>query len=326
MREKFMEVLAEPRTGSALHLSVARSKGDEILEGDLVSEATGRKYPVVRGIPRFVPQSNYTGSFGFQWNRFRTIQLDSCTGATISRDRYQAEVGWPREEIEGQWLLDAGCGAGRFAEIAAARGPKLVALDYSSAVEAAAATLQPFPNACVVQGNLLEPPFRPGSFRFVYCIGVIQHTPDPPAVIEKVLGCLAPGGRFAFTIYGRKPWTRLNGKYLLRPITRRLPDRHLLRIIELTMPFLFPLTDVVFRLPVVGKVISFALPVVNLPGREALTDEQRYQETILDTFDALSPRYDSPMTADEVETALRAASATQWEFKTRVPVNVVGSL
>src|SRR6185369_2485057 len=115
--------------------------------------------------------------------------------------------------LKGRWVLDAGCGAGRFAEIAASRGADLVALDYSSAVEAAAETLRRFPNADVVQGNMLEPPFRPGSFQFAYSIGVIQHTPDPPRAIDRVVRCVAPGGRFGMAIYGRRPWPKLNGKY-----------------------------------------------------------------------------------------------------------------
>ncbi len=82
--------------------------------------------------------------------------------------------------------------------------------------------------------------------------------------------------------------------------------------------------QLLFRLPVLGRAASFAIPVSNMPGREELTDEQRYRESVLDTFDALSPRYDSPMTVREVEGALRTTDASEWMFRTRVPVNVVG--
>ena len=37
---------------------------------------------------------------------------------------------------EGKWVLDAGCGMGRFAEIALKIGAQVVALDYSNAVDA----------------------------------------------------------------------------------------------------------------------------------------------------------------------------------------------
>lgn len=47
----------------------------------------GCRVPVVGGIPRFVPSSDYASAFGRQWNAFRATQLGSYTGTTISRDR-----------------------------------------------------------------------------------------------------------------------------------------------------------------------------------------------------------------------------------------------
>lgn len=324
MRRKLMDVLAEPGTGAPLALMVDREEGDRILEGTLHSSATGKKYPTIRGIPRFVGQEGYTDSFGYQWNLFRTTQIDSVTGAMYSQKRFDAEVSYSADELSGRWLLDAGCGAGRFAEIAARLKANVVALDYSSAVDAARQTLVNYPNANVVQGDLLNPPFLTGAFQYAYCIGVVQHTPNPTEAIRSVLRCLEPQGRFAFTIYGKKPWTKLNGKYLIRPITRRIPKPLLLEMIRSSMPVLFPLTEALFRLPLVGKVASFFIPVANYPHRRDLTVEKRYQETILDTFDALSPQFDSPMTAGEVEAVLRSAGVESYTFRTRVPVNVVG--
>jgi SAM-dependent methyltransferase len=167
------------------------------------------------------------------------------------------------------------------------------------------------------------PPFRPGAFDFAYCIGVAQHTPDPPRAVAQVVRQVKPGGRFCLTIYARRPWTRLYAKYLWRPLTRRLPQPVLLRAIEAAMPVAFPVTDRLFRLPVVGRVARFAIPVANY-DRGDFTRAQRYQEAILDTFDMLAPRYDAPMTAREVERVLRAEAARGWAFRARVPINVVG--
>jgi hypothetical protein len=46
---------------------------------------------------------------------------------------------------------------------------------------------------------------------------------------------------------------------------------------------------------------------------------------VLDTFDALSPQYDSPLTADEALRSLRAAGARTWNFRSRIPVVVEGT-
>ena len=77
-------------------------------------------------------------------------------------------------------------------------------------------------------------------------------------------------------------------------------------------------------MPVLGRLAQFVIPVATYVGQSELSDEQRYREAILDTFDMLSPRYDSPMTADEVGRVLRDVGARDWSFRTRVPINVVG--
>lgn len=325
MHESFLEILAEPRTRAPLKLDVTKHDGPRIEEGTLTSSATGKTYPITRGIPRFVPQTAYTDTFGKQWNMFRTTQLDSVTGNDYSKRRFDSETRWTKADLDGKLVLDAGCGAGRFAEVAAGYGARVVALDMSSAVDAARETLTPFPQCELVQASLLEPPFKRGVFDFAYSIGVLQHTPDPTGGIGSVLDCVAPGGRFAFTAYARRPWSKLNTKYLVRPLTRRLPSDVLLRTIEGVMPFVFPVADRVFRVPGFGRLAQFVVPVAVYVDEKGFTEEQRYQEAILDTFDMLSPRYDSPMTWREAEGALREAGAAKWSYASRVPLVINGT-
>ena len=136
---------------------------------------------------------------------------------------------------------------------------------------------------------------------------------------------LRPGGRFAFTAYGRRPWTKISPKYLLRPLTRRMNPATLLGIIRRGMPLLFPLTSALFPLPAIGRAAKLMIPVANHVELAELTREQRYDLAILDTFDVFAPRYDSPMTWQEMERALRQAGASRWEFRSRVPVVVGGA-
>ena len=228
----------------------------------------------------------------------------------------------------GERVLEAGCGSGRFAEIAAERAGQLVCLDYSSAVVAAADNLRRFPNVHVVQGDALQPPFRPGAFAYLYSIGVMQHTARPLATIARVVQLLAPGGRFALTIYGRAPWTRLYGKYLVRRLLRTpaMPPDRLLAVVEAAMPLAFPLTDVLFRLPLLGALFRFAIPVANYVDKREFTREQRYAESVLDTFDMLSPRFDRPLRAGEVARALRHVGARDVRFLSGRPVVVQGRM
>jgi SAM-dependent methyltransferase len=295
---------------------------DPVLEGALVSPS-GARYPVVAGVPRFVGSSGYTQSFGLQWNRFARVQFDSVTGGTYSLRRFDAEVGWDASEIGGKWVVDAGCGAGRFAEIASSRGAEVLAVDLSEAVDAAQANLGHLGNVHVVQADLRALPFNSAAVRHLYSLGVLQHTPDPLAAARALVDFLPPGGKFAFTIYGRRWRTRLYSKYWIRPLTRRLPPATVLRGIERTMPVLFPVTSTLFSIPRVGRLLQFVIPVANYVDHRDLPMDIRYDEAILDTFDMLTPAFDHPVTAEEVEQAL-SGSAGSLEFTSRVPVVVKG--
>ena len=116
MQIELLEKLRCPLTRQQLVLS-----GDvpsQVIDGMLTSEDGSQQYPIRGGIPRFVPESNYADSFGLQWNKFRKTQLDSYSGQPISADRFWNATGWNPDVMKNSWVMDAGCGAGRFAEIA----------------------------------------------------------------------------------------------------------------------------------------------------------------------------------------------------------------
>lgn len=114
-------------------------------------------------------------------------------------------------------------------------------------------------------------------------------------------------GSVAFTIYPRKPWTKLFAKYWLRPITKRMKKETLLKVIQGVMPLALPITDVLFRIPGFGKAFMFAIPVANYVHEKQLTRDQRYAWAVLDTFDMLSPHFDQPMTESEARVPLTDA-------------------
>ena len=59
----------------------------QLCDGNLLGSSSGESYPIVKGIPRFVPQTNYAVAFGDQWNRFPKVQLDSYAGVNLSETR-----------------------------------------------------------------------------------------------------------------------------------------------------------------------------------------------------------------------------------------------
>lgn len=261
---------------------------------ELVCGSCGHCVPIIHGIPRFVPADNYANNFGFQWNRFRQTQLDSHARTHISRDRLYETTGWDWRDMEGKRVLDAGCGAGRFAEIALEAGAQVTCLDYSTAIDAAAQNLSRFPGFQAVQASILEPPFMEGAFDYVYCLGVLQHTPDPQRSFERLVRQVAPGGAIAVDVYARTLKNVLWPKYWLRPITKRMSQDRLLRAVEAWVPLSLPVSRCVGRIPVVGRWLKWAIPVANYEGVHPLSEVQLKEWAVLDTFDMLSPKHDHP--------------------------------
>jgi len=325
MQTKLLELLACPTClGKLTCVAKGTSESGEIETGNLECEQCGKSYPIKGGIPRFVPEDNYAASFGYQWNRFRSQQIDSVNGTEISKKRFYSETGWTPDWLHGKWILDAGCGAGRFLDVASNNDCEVVGIDISNATDAARSTLVERKNVHLVQGSIYEMPFRQHAFDGCYSIGVIQHTPEPLRSVAALPRMIKAGGRIAVTIYERKPLTFLYSKYLLRPLTKRIDKTMLLRAIERSMRFLFPLTNVLFRVPLLNRVFAFAIPVANYVDEPALSSKQRYDWAILDTFDMLSPAYDQPQTEQEVTDALSGEGIIEISRLPNPGLNLVG--
>jgi len=186
--------------------------------------SSGCSFPIKGGIPRFVALENYASSFGLQWNLYRTTQLDSHTGLTISRDRLTRLLGGSLDVVKGKKVLEAGCGAGRFSEILLEAGAHLNAVDLSTAVEANYKNCSSFPNYSVSQASILALPFAPEQFDVVICIGVIQHTPNPEQTMDALCKQVKPGGLLVIDHYTYGYASTLSRR-LLRSLLLRLPGK-----------------------------------------------------------------------------------------------------
>jgi SAM-dependent methyltransferase len=312
MHLDLLDILCCPECRGELRLDGAQSASD-IDTGTLRCQNCRAEHPIINGIPRFVPAENYASSFGWQWNQFPKTQLDSYTGVPITRNRFFAQSGWAPEELNGKRVLDVGCGSGRFAEVTLSTGARLVALDYSSAVEACKKNLGDNPRLDVVQGDMYKLPFRDGVFDYVYCFGVIQHTPEPSRGFRSMVGPVKPGGKLAVDVY---PVTWMNvfwPKYWLRPLTKRMRRDRLFRIVEKMVPLLLPVSRVVGRIPKLGRKLRWLVPVANYEGIHPLNEQQLRQWAVLDTFDMLSPAHDHPQSPATLRQWIAAAGLRNGE-------------
>jgi SAM-dependent methyltransferase len=307
----FQSVVAAYRCAACdrpLMLDDARSDDAEIATGDLCCRGCGTSHPIVGGIPRFVPTANYTDSFGFQWLRFGHLQVDRLSRQRISHERFLRQTGLGAEDLSGRRILEAGCGGGRFSEAALGTGATVFAVDMSAAVERNHQIHRGERRLHVAQASLLALPFEPASFDLVFCFGVLQHTRDPQRSFEALARFVKPGGRLAVDVYAAHPKQTLHWKYLFRPLTRRLPEATLLRGIEAWVPVVLPLHKRLRKVPRIGKPLSRMLPVMahdGILGR--VPEEQEVDWVVLETLDALSPRYDRPRSRRTLERWFRDA-------------------
>lgn len=322
MKRELLDILRCPQCGGKFDLRAPQFGADEIESGSLACSGTEcHAFPITGSIPRFVPAENYAANFGFQWNRFRQTQLDSYSGTHISRDRFFASTGWDPKQMAGKRVLDAGCGAGRFAEIALASGANVVALDYSTAVDACWLNNREKGTIHCVQGDIYHLPFAPGSFDYVYCLGVLQHTPDVKKAFLALVAAPRNGGKLAVDVYPRSWQSIVSGKDLLRPITKRMDRMRLFSVVEkLLVPLLLPVSLLVGRAPLIGRKIRRLIPVSNYQGVFPLNPNQLREWAVLDTYDMLAPTYDNPQTP---------ATLREWLTKARlkdIEVEDVGHL
>jgi 2-polyprenyl-3-methyl-5-hydroxy-6-metoxy-1,4-benzoquinol methylase len=272
--------------------------------------AQGCIFPIVNGIPRFVSSENYANAFGRQWNKFRKTQLDSHTGATISRDRLQRCLGGSLDVIRGKSVLEVGCGAGRFTEVMLKAGAQVVACDLSSAVEANYENCRQLSeDYFVCQANALELPVAPKSFDFVVCLGVIQHTPSPEQTIAALARYVRPGGTLAIDHYPPDyPLTR--SRAITRSLLLKLPPRvahHLALTLARVLVPVHRLTwnnrRGVWRVRV---WLAKHSPLVDYYGEFAIKSELLAEWAILDTHDTLTDYYKHLRSEAQIEQSLRA--------------------
>lgn len=295
MRLAHLSLLRCPATGRELLCEPVSMEGDRVREGMLTAVGDGPRYPIRDFVPRFVPSENYARSFGLEWNLHGRTQYDAESGRPLSRKRFFTVMDCP-ERLEGEVILEAGSGSGRFTEIALSTGAMVVSLDYSDAVSANYASNGSHPNLLLVQASLYEMPFPRDRFDRVFCFGVLQHTPDPEAAFLALAPMARPGGWVATDLYrAGLLQSVLHPRYWVRPLTRGRDPARLYDGIRRYVDLVWPLARVIRRIPRIGPSLNWRLLVADysreLPGAD---DAMLKQWAYLNTFDALSPAHDRP--------------------------------
>ena len=200
----------------------------------------------------------------------------------------------------GKWVLDIGCGAGRFAEIALDSGAYVVALDYSNSVDAYYKNLLNHKNLHLVQGDIYSLPFGKETFDFVYSLGVLQHTPDVAKSFQCLIPVLKSGGSLCVDFYQKSWRSMFLPKYWIRPFSKHISKNTLLSILKIVVPPLLLISSLVNKIPLIGKYLKRLIPVANHFEGLELSNNQLTEWALLDTFDWFSPAFDNPQSYNTV--------------------------
>nr|WP_295378068.1 bifunctional 2-polyprenyl-6-hydroxyphenol methylase/3-demethylubiquinol 3-O-methyltransferase UbiG [Pseudoxanthomonas sp.] len=113
-----------------------------------------------------------------------------------------------RASLAGAQALDVGCGGGLLSEALAKAGAQVTAIDLAPEL-IKVARLHKLESGVQVDYQLRSVESlaeeRPGGFDVVTCMEMLEHVPDPAAIIEACARLLKPGGRLFLSTLNRTP-------------------------------------------------------------------------------------------------------------------------
>lgn len=148
-------------------------------------------------------------------------------------DLNPARLDWiaRRHPLAGARVLDVGCGGGLLAEAMARAGARVTGIDMGSApltvarLHALETGVELDYRQCTAEAMAAE---APGAFDLVTCLEMLEHVPEPDAVIAACARLVRPGGDLFFSTLNRRPaaWALavLGAEYVLGLLPRGTHD------------------------------------------------------------------------------------------------------
>lgn len=256
-------------------------------------------YKYQNSIIKFVNDNNYSQTFGDQWNKFSKTQIDSFANSNESYLRFFNETGFAKAELSEGVTLDAGCGAGRFMDIALRYGAKVIGLDYSSSVIAASKNMNNLNhnknNYILIQASIYEMPIKNFVIDRIYSIGVLQHMPHRRKAVIALSNTLKTKGKISMWVYEKSFRSLLGYKYWIRPIVKTLSLKQKLILSKILVTLFLPLGLLFDYIPILNKYLLRLLPFAFRKPRKKSSLKEILEWSVLDTYDNISPEYDNPI-------------------------------
>ena len=274
--------------------------------------------------------SNYADNFGIQWNIFQKTQFDSFTGLDQTEERLKKCSNWDFDNLKEKLILELGSGAGRFTEIFVKYGAIIISVELSSAAYANAKNNQ-CDSLFIIRESLLELNLGTLKFDYVFSYGVAQHVPDALKVYETATHFLKKEkGLLSIDHYLKRlpryiPCFLYNSKYLWRPITKNIPPKTLYKILKIFVSIYLPF-DIFIKKIFPYKIYRLIRLIIPIPifnyykssaqGYKVKQDyESLYEWSLMDTFDALSAKYDEPWTLHTMQKVAKHLRLSKYSIK-----------
>jgi ubiquinone/menaquinone biosynthesis C-methylase UbiE/uncharacterized protein YbaR (Trm112 family) len=233
---------------------------EEITNGILITDSK-EWYPIIGGIPRIlIGESKYTvmayypeflrkykkrikkyatfeklgedifskqnkktiSKFGFQWHHFDDMDSglnyeDWMSNAVDHKTYFKNKLG-----------LEIGSGAGGHTIKTLDYGAEVIATDISHAIDITHKKTRHHKRAHSLQCDLYALPFKEKSFDFVYCLGVLQHLPDPKEGFIEMSKFPKENGAYFTNLYSNTRKKQLFIEDSLRTIVTPFPNQIIL--------------------------------------------------------------------------------------------------
>jgi SAM-dependent methyltransferase len=275
MKRTLLKHICCPECNSQFKLITEEISHDEIKKGRLECKKCGRMYPIIRYIPRFVKTDTNMESFSFEWEKHARTQVDSSKDRRSEKSFFN-KTNFNRSKLKGKLVLDAGCGTGRYTDIASRSGGEVIGFDLSFAVDYAYKNLGMRKNVHIIQADMFNLPFKKETFDYVFSIGVLHHTGNAKKAFKSILKLLKRGGEIGIWVYSNQNPVTVRATKFWRIFTTRIPKRLFYYMCYLAIPLYY-----------IKKIPLFYPLLLLMPS----SMDKGWDWIVLVTFDWYSPTF-----------------------------------
>jgi 2-polyprenyl-6-hydroxyphenyl methylase/3-demethylubiquinone-9 3-methyltransferase len=136
-----------------------------------------------------------------------------------------------KTKLSGKRIIDIGCGGGILSESMAKEGAEVTGIDLNQSLITIAKLHQHESGTKVDYKHIAAETMaaeQPEQYDIVTCLELLEHVPDPAAIVKACANLVKPGGHVFFSTINRNPksylFAILGAEYILRILPKNTHD------------------------------------------------------------------------------------------------------